>query len=122
VIESVEVTYPRPGTCVIALHGEHDTVTAAHTERLFRDALAVNDLVVVDIGAAKFIDSSFLRNLLVADRRANEQGKAFRLQMGTAPIVRAALEASGTLQRLTVAHSREEALAPPAHLSDEARD
>ena len=120
-IESVEVTYPRPGTCVIALHGEHDTVTAAQTERLFRDVLALNDLVVVDVGAATFIDSSFLRNLLVADRRAKEQEKAFRLQMGTAPIVRAALEASGVLQRLTVTHSREEALAPPTALSDEAR-
>src|SRR3954462_8279682 len=108
VIESVEVTYPRSHTCVIALRGEHDTVTAVETERLFRDVLAANDLVVVDVGEAQFIDSSFLRNLLVADRDAKEQGKAFRLQMGTAPIVRAALEASGILQRLTVTHSRDE--------------
>jgi anti-anti-sigma factor len=122
VIDSMEVTYPRPGTCVIALHGEHDTVTAAQTERLFRDVLAVNDLVVVDVGGATFIDSSFLRNLLVADGRAKEQQKTFRLQMGTAPIVRAALEASGILQRLTVTHSREDALAPPTDLADDARD
>ena len=120
-IESVEVTYPRPGTCVIALHGEHDTVTAVETERLFRDVLAVNELVVVDVRGATFIDSSFLRNLLVADRRAKEQRKTFRLQMGTAPIVRAALEASGILQRLTVTHSREDALASPM-TSDDARD
>ena len=107
-IESVEVTYPRPRTCVIALHGEHDRGTAEQMEELFHDVLAVNDLVVVDIGGADFIDSSFLRNLLVADQRATEQQKVFRLQMGTAPIVRRALEVSGVLERLTVVYSREE--------------
>jgi anti-anti-sigma regulatory factor len=68
---------------------------------------------VVDVGDADFIDSSFLRNLLVADRHAREQGKVFRLQMGTAPIVRRALEASGILQRLDVVHSRAAALELP---------
>ena len=113
-IESVEVTYPRPRTCVIALHGEHDRGTAEKTEELFRDVLAANDLVVVDVGDADFVDSSFLRNLLVADRDAREQQKVFRVQMGTAPIVRRALEVSGVLERLTVVHNREDALAAPA--------
>ena len=110
-IDLVEVTYPRPRTCVIALHGEHDRITAEQTERLFRDVQAVNDLVILDVGGAEFIDSSFLRNLLVADRRATEQQKVFRLQMSTAPVVRRALEVSGVLERLHVVHSREEALA-----------
>ena len=114
-IESVEVTYPRPGTCVIALHGEYDTGTAEQMEELFDDVLVVNDLVAVDIGGADFIDSSFLRNLLVADQRATEQQKLFRLQMGTAPIVRRALEVSGVLERLTVVYSREDAIALPEH-------
>ena len=112
-IESVEVTYPRPRTCVIALHGEYDTGTAEQMEELFDDVLAVNDLVVVDIGGADFIDSSFLRNLLVADQRATEQQKLFRLQMGTAQIVRRALEVSGVLERLTVVDNREDAIAQP---------
>ena len=120
-IDLVEVTYPRPRTCVIALHGEHDRVTAKRMERRFREALALNDLVVVDVGEADFIDSSFIHNLLVADRRASEQGKVFRLQMGTAPVVRRALEVSGVLDSLTVVHSREDALAPATDRSDEAR-
>jgi anti-anti-sigma factor len=114
VIDLVEVTYPRPGTCVIALHGEHDRLTADRMERRLREALALNDLVVVDVGDADFIDSSFVHNLLVADRHAREQGKVFRLQMGTALIVRRALEASGVLQRLNVVPSRAEALELPA--------
>jgi len=110
VIDLVEVTYPRPRACVIALHGEHDRVTAVPIERLFSEALAGNDLVVVDVGDAEFIDSSFLRNLLVADHCAKEQRKLFRLQVGTAPIVARALEVSGVFERLAVAHNREDAL------------
>ena len=51
--------------------------------------------------------------MLVADRRAMEQDKVFRLQMGTAPIVRRAFEVSGALQRLTVVRNREEAIGLP---------
>ena len=110
-IESVEVTYPRQGTCVVALHGEHDRGTAEKTEELFHEVLAGNDLVVVDVGGADFVDSSFLRNLLVADRDARAQQKVFRVQIGTAPIVRRALEVSGVLERLDVVDNREDALA-----------
>lgn len=113
-IESVDITYPRPGACVVTLAGEHDRLTSERTERLLDELLAENDLLVVDIGGATFIDSSFLRNLLVADRRAKERQKIFRLQMGTAPIVRRVLETSGVLERLNVAASREEALATPS--------
>jgi anti-anti-sigma regulatory factor len=80
-------------------------------ERRLGEALALNDVVVVDIGGADFIDSSVIRNLLVADRRAGEQRKVFRLQMGTAPIVRRALEVTGVLDSLTVVHDREDAVA-----------
>jgi anti-anti-sigma factor len=113
VIEAVEITYPRARTCVVALHGEHDRGTSERMEELFRRIVAANDLVVVDVGDADFIDSSFLRNLLVADRDATEQQKLFRLQMGTAPIVRRALEVSGVLERLAVVYNREDALALP---------
>jgi anti-sigma B factor antagonist len=110
VIDLVEVTYPRPGACVIALRGEHDLTTADRSERLLREALALNDHVVVDISGAEFIDSSILRILLVTDRRAKAAGKVFRLQMATAPIVRSVLEVTGVLEKLDVAYSPEDAL------------
>ena len=73
-IDLVEVTYPRPRTCVIALHGEHDRVTAERIERLFREALAGNDLVVVESAMPTFIDSSFVRNLLsLTDKQRNSR-------------------------------------------------
>jgi anti-anti-sigma factor len=109
--ESVEVTFPRSRACVVVVKGDQDRVTADELDRLLSDLLSVSDLLVVDVGEADFVDSSFLRNMLVADRRAQERDKVFRLQMGTAPIVRRAFEVSGILQRLTVVRSREDALA-----------
>jgi anti-anti-sigma factor len=92
------------------VYGDQDRGTAEQFERQLSELIGLNELVVVDVGKADFVDSSFLRNMLVADRRAREQAKRFRLQMGTAPIVRRALEVSGVLARLEVAYSREAAL------------
>ena len=112
--ESVEVTYPRPGACVVTVYGDQDRGGAEQLERQLSDLVAQNELVVVDVSEAEFVDSSFLRNMLVADRRAREQAKHFRLQMGTAPIVRRAFEVSGVLDRLEVVHSPEDALTDPS--------
>ena len=109
--ESVEVTFPRARACVVAVKGDQDRGTAQEMERLLSELLVVSDLLVVDVSEADFVDSSFLRNVLVADRRAKEQNKDFRLQMHTAPIVRRAFEVSGVLERLSVVGSRDEALA-----------
>ena len=80
-------------------------------ERLLSEVLVVSDLLVVDVSEADFVDSSFLHNVLVADRRAKEQDKVFRVQMNTVPIVRRAFEVSGVLGHLTVVRTREKALA-----------
>jgi anti-anti-sigma factor len=108
--QSVEVTYPRLGACVVTVYGDQDRGSAEEFERQLANLIERNELVVLDVSEAEFVDSSFLRNVLVADRRANEQAKRFRLQMGTAPVVRRAFEVSGVLDRLEVAGSREAAL------------
>jgi anti-sigma B factor antagonist len=109
--EAINVTFPRPGAAVVALKGEHDRDAKDEAEHLLSQLVDEQDLVVVDVSEATFIDSSFLHNLVLADKRARLSGSQFRLQMGTAPIVRAALEISGLLQTLSVASTREEALA-----------
>jgi anti-anti-sigma factor len=93
------------------VYGDQDRGSAEQLERQLSDLVTLNELVVVDVSEAAFVDSSFLRNVLVADRRARERQHRFRLQMGTAPVVRRAFEVSGVLDRLDVAHSREDALA-----------
>jgi anti-anti-sigma factor len=107
-----EVFYPRPGAAVVECTGERDMTTRDETDQLFRLLVAQNDLVVVDISEAQFIDSSFINNLLKADRVAREEGKTFRLQVATAPIVGRVLEIAGVLDKLDHAATREEALRP----------
>jgi anti-anti-sigma regulatory factor len=64
----------------------------------------------VDVSEASFIDSSFISNLLAADNLASQQGKAFTLQFGTAPIVKSAITHSGILGAINHAATRDEAL------------
>ena len=56
-----------------------------------------NILVVIDVTEAVFIDSSFLHFVVMANKAAGVHGGRRRLQVGTAPIVKSALEVSGIL-------------------------
>jgi len=118
-MEDVEVTHPGGRTAVIELHGEHDCATKRELADLLACEVSHNDIVVVDVSDAHFIDCSFLHNLVRADRDARARGSRFVLQMGTAPIVRSALRFSGLLEQLNVADSRGAAIAPLATASQE---
>jgi anti-anti-sigma factor len=109
-MHDVEVVRPAEDIAVIALHGDHDTVTKEQLARLLAEEIAANELVVVDVTDADFVDSSFLHNLVKADRLATTRGSRFVLQMGTARIVRSAIEVSGLLHSLEWVGSRDEAL------------
>lgn len=110
-MQDVDVSRPSDDTAVICLRGEHDVVTKQQLAHLLADEIATNNLVVVDVTDAEFVDSSFLHNLVKADRLARSCGSRFVLQMGTARIVRSAIEITGILDALEWAGSREEALA-----------
>ena len=110
-MKAITVSHPGDSTAVVELQGEHDCGTSDEVAALLRREVLNNALVVVDVSEAVFIDASFLHNLVRADRDASERGSRFVLQMGTAPIVRAALQVSGLLDQLNVAHTRDEALA-----------
>jgi anti-anti-sigma factor len=107
-----EVSHPQPGVAVVECAGEHDMTTKDETAVLLSALIAENDLVIVDVSDARFIDSSFVNNLLRADRLARDRGSRFRLQVATAPIVRRVLEISGILDKLDIATTRDEALRP----------
>ncbi len=107
---NLEVLSPRPGAVVVECKGEHDLTTREATGRLFARLVSENDLVVIDITEAEFIDSSFVNTLLVTGRLACQSGKRFRLQVATAPMVRRVLEISGILATLEHVGTRAEAL------------
>ena len=110
-LRDVTVLQPRSGTVVVEFTGEHDLLTRRVVRDLFASLIEVSDLVVADISEAQFIDSSFVQTLLIADQKARAEGKRFP-SMGTAPIVRRAIEMSHVLVNLEHANTREEALKP----------
>ena len=105
---SVSVSVLREGVVVVEFVGEHDLTTSDETRELLTRLVGENGLVVVDLSAATFIDSSFLSCLLAAERRAKESGHEFGLLVGDAPNVHAVLEVSGLSDRFTIFPSRAE--------------
>jgi anti-anti-sigma factor len=106
------VQRPRPGAVVVECTGELDISNAPELDAVLEELARENDLVVVDISEAEFIDSSIIQCLAKAHRRSRDRRTEFRLQFGTARVVEKALELSGMLEMLEVAETREEALAP----------
>jgi anti-anti-sigma factor len=96
---------------VVELCGEHDLVTSARLGEIFDTLVPSHDLVVADLSETDFIDSTVLLALVQADRHARERGSKFRLQLGTEPIVRKALEITNLLDRLDHYPTREQVLA-----------
>jgi anti-sigma B factor antagonist len=106
----LNVAYPRPGTAVVECCGDQDMTGKEARHELFTRLVDENELVVIDLSPADFVDSSFIHTLLATDLYARRQGTTMRLQIATAPIVERALEISGVLQTLDVVRTREEAL------------
>ena len=69
---TVSVKHPRAGATVVELLGEHDLAEKERFQMLFHRLVATNDLVVVDVSKAKFIDCSVIGTLFEAlVRRSN---------------------------------------------------
>jgi anti-sigma B factor antagonist len=92
------ITRPRPGTVVLEVQGEVDTLTApqfsAAVDELMNDHAG---RLVVDLTGVTFLASSGLAVLIQAAHRAEEHGARLRLVVGTRA-VRRPLEVTGTDQ------------------------
>lgn len=95
--------YPGDGV-VVALHGELDIATAPVAEEELRRAEASQDLIVLDLGGLSFIDSTGLRLMIGADRRAHERGGSF-VVIHAVPQVQRLLDLSGVAGHLQVIDS-----------------
>jgi anti-sigma B factor antagonist len=92
--------YPGDGF-VIALTGELDLATVPVAEQELLRAEASHDLIVLDLRRLAFIDSTGLRLMIAADRRARERGAAFVIVEGP-PQVRRLFDLSGIAGHLEV--------------------
>ena len=111
-LEDVLVERPAPDTAVVVFSGEHDMATKDEVRDLLNSLVRWEKLIVADFSSASFVDSSMLGVLLATDEQARELGKTFRLQLGTADIVRRAFEITGVFGVIERVTTREEALAP----------
>lgn len=106
----VHVERPAPGTAIAVFAGEHDLATKHQVHELLTGLLDDNELVIADFSKAQFVDSSILGVLTAMRREAEDRTTTFRLQLGTADIVRRAFEIAGLFIMFDVAHTREAAL------------
>ena len=110
-LEDVQVERPAAGTAVVVFSGEHDLATKDEVKDLFDSLLWEGDLLVADFSSASFVDSSMLNVVLDTNEQARSLGKTFRLQLGTADIVRRAFEICGVFEVVERVETREDALA-----------
>ena len=106
----IRIERPAADTAVVVFHGEHDIASKKELRTLLESLVEENALVVADFTDATFVDSTTIHLLLGAHAAAQVRGKTFRVQLGTATIVRTAFELTGVLNRVECASSREEAL------------
>ena len=111
-MERFEVTVGQSGTDrhIVAVTGELDMATAERLWERIEPLFAPGAVVVLDGTDMSFLDSSGLRVLLQAGRRATEQGAAFRL-VAPQEAVRRVLDLTGTSGHLDTRADLDNALA-----------
>jgi anti-sigma B factor antagonist len=101
------------GVAVLAVQGEHDVYTAPSITEQVDSLIAERMPFVIDLTPATFVDSSVLRVLLEARRRADEEGVGFAVALGQddSGAVRRVLEVTGLIPVLPVHPARDAAVA-----------
>lgn len=99
------------GLSVIAVMGEHDLTTSDGLKQQIEAAIGSGEPVVVDLGAATFVDSSILATLVDGGRRAGSAGIGYALLIppDAAAGVRRVVEVTGLHAAVEIASEREEA-------------
>ena len=87
-------------TTIVALEGEIDLAMVPDAERRIGDAEASQPgRLIIDLSEVTFMDSSGLRVILTAHRRAEEAGRGFAIVKGGDTVNRL-LEVTGLAERL----------------------
>ena len=100
------------GVAVVVVEGEHDVYTAPSLSEELDSLLEERVPFVIDLTSATFVDSSVLRVLLEAKRRADEGDLGFAVALGQSDAgpVRRVLDITGLVPVLPVYSGREEAI------------
>jgi anti-sigma B factor antagonist len=108
----IELDRSHGGVAVVVVEGEHDVYTAPSLSEQLDLLLGEHVPFVIDLTKATFVDSSVLRVLLEAKRRADEGAIGFAVALGQddpGP-VRRVLDITGLAPVLPVYAGRDEAM------------
>jgi anti-sigma B factor antagonist len=95
-----------PDTNIVTLEGEIDLALVPDAERQIAEAEASEPArLVIDLTDVTFMDSSGLRVILTAHRRAEEAGRSFAIVKGGDTVNRL-LEVTGLSERLELLDER----------------
>jgi anti-sigma B factor antagonist len=89
------------GSTVVCFRGDLDLVSAATAEGALIEAQNAGETVVLDLRALRFIDSSGLRVILEAHRRAGQNGSRLQVAPGD-DAVRRVFDVSGVGRLLEI--------------------
>jgi anti-sigma B factor antagonist len=107
----LDITRPHPGTAVLAVRGELDTLTAPELEIALRELLDGSEArSVVDLSGVTFLASSGLAVLIKAAHRAEAGDRALHLVVSSRAVLRP-LEVTGSDQLFTIYPALDAALA-----------
>ena len=100
------------GVAIVTVEGEHDVYTAPSLSEQLDLLLEERVPFVIDLTPATFVDSSVLRVLLEARRRADEEGIGFAVALAQddAGPVKRVLDITGLVPVLPVHPAREVAI------------
>ena len=108
----IEVDRSSRDVAVLSVQGEHDVYTAPSISEQVDSLLGERMPFVIDLTPATFVDSSVLRVLLEARRRAEEEGVGFAVALGEddSGAVRRVLEVTGLIPVLPVHPAKDAAV------------
>src|SRR5207245_127056 len=98
------------GMAVLTPPGEIDASNAGRLREALIDAVTGHSVVIVDMSANMFCDSSAIRALVIGMQRARDDGSDVRFVMG-GPAVRRIFKVTGVDQVLSIFESLDEAIA-----------
>ena len=107
---AVGVSTTSEGQCVVTVTGELDLATAGQLWTELEPVLTEGAVVVLEGSGMTFLDSSGLRVLLLAGKRASSAGAAFRL-VAPQPAVQRVLDLAGAVGHLETREDLSSALA-----------
>jgi anti-anti-sigma factor len=117
---TTEIEIHAPTTCIVTLRGEHDASSSEAVSMALTLARSYAN-VLVDLAGCQFVDSSVINALLLASKRAHEQGGAVALVVPTGTTaVRRTLEIANVQMAMPFHATRAQAIESIDGFPDEA--